>query len=112
MQFSARKRGLQPFLLIILLLFSPQIWATDASNYKHKLSAYFSTVWNRFDCITHGLFVVSVILRFTVPDRSFEWPRMFYCVTLSLYFIRFMQAFDAYKAIGPKVIMIRQMVGH
>ena len=69
------------------------------------------SLWNVFDSLTHIIFVVAVILRSTVADKSFEWPRMAYCFALSLYFIRILQAFDVSPGIGPKVIMIREMVG-
>ncbi|KAI0222453.1 Transient receptor potential cation channel subfamily M member-like 2 [Lamellibrachia satsuma] len=76
----------------------------------HKLSSYFTSVWNKFDMLAHSLFIVSVILRFTVSDDYFVWPRMSYCLTLSMYYIRFMQAFYVEKNIGPKVIMVRRML--
>ncbi|KAI0222451.1 Transient receptor potential cation channel subfamily M member-like 2 [Lamellibrachia satsuma] len=76
----------------------------------HKLSSYFTSVWNKFDMLAHSLFIVSVILRFTVSDDYFVWPRMSYCLTLSMYYIRFMQAFYVEKNIGPKDIMVRRML--
>ena len=100
-----------PTSVFSLSVVSAQVLTKDAKSLQHKLSFYFSSVWNKFDAIVHSLFLISILLRFTVPDRDFVWPRMAYCLTLSMYYIRFMQAFYVQKNIGPKVIMVRRMVG-
>ena len=101
----------KPLTQSSLFIISLQILTKDAMSLQHKLSFYFSSVWNKFDAIAHSLFLISILLRFTVSDRNFVWPRMSYCLTLSMYYIRFMQAFYVQKNIGPKVIMVRRMVG-
>ena len=100
-----------PTSVFSLSVVSAQVLTKDAKSLQHKLSFYFSSVWNKFDAVVHSLFLISILLRFTVPDRDFVWPRMSYCLTLSMYYIRFMQAFYVQKNIGPKVIMVRRMVG-
>ncbi|KAK2153990.1 hypothetical protein NP493_2235g00000 [Ridgeia piscesae] len=87
-----------------------QILTRDAMSMSHKFTSYFANVWNKFDMLAHGLFLISILLRFTVSEAHFHWPRMSYCLTLSMYYVRFMQAFYVEKNIGPKVIMVRRMV--
>lgn len=55
-------------------------------------------------------FVMSVILRFTLPADKFCYARMMYALSLGLFIINTMQFFLASKRIGPKVIMIGKMV--
>lgn len=74
------------------------------------VAGYFASVWNRFDMAVYLLLIISVILRYTVPDKDFVWARMFYALTLCLFFLRFLYTFFVEKNIGPKVIMIRRMV--
>ena len=74
------------------------------------MSGYFASVWNRFDQLVYLMFLCSIILRFVLTGEDFVWARMLYCLTLGMYFLRFMQTFFVEKNIGPKVIMIRRMV--
>ena len=67
-------------------------------------------MWNRFDLAMYLIFILSVVLRFVLRDENFVYARITYSVTLSMYYLRFMQTFFAEKNIGPKVIMIRNMV--
>ena len=68
-------------------------------------------MWNRFDLGMYLIFILSVVLRYVLRDENFVYARITYSVTLSMYYLRFMQTFFAEKNIGPKVIMIRNMVG-
>ena len=79
-------------------------------NISRNIKAHFSNLWNRFDAIIYTMLVVSIILRFSVSEENFVWARMLYALTLTLFYVRFMQAFFVEKNIGPKVIMIRRMV--
>jgi hypothetical protein len=67
-------------------------------------------MWNRADLIMYLLFIVSVVLRFTLDEKRFQYARTGYAVTLALCYLRFMQNFYVNKDIGPKVIMIKRMV--
>lgn len=87
-----------------------QILTKDPNSFRYKVSGYFSSVWNRFDQFVHAMFVVSIVLRFLLDAGSFVYARIFYCLTLLCYYLRFLQAFFVSKNIGPKVIMIQRMV--
>ena len=82
----------------------------DSKAGWHKLSEYMSSPWNKFDQIANILFIASVILRLSLSDEYFIWARMLYTVTLTLYFIRFLQFFFVDMNMGPKVVMVRRMV--
>ena len=76
----------------------------------YKVRNWFGSMWNRFDLAMYVIFIISVVLRYVLRGKSFVYARILYSVTLSMYYLRFMQTFFAEKNIGPKVIMIRNMV--
>ena len=77
----------------------------------YKLRSWWASVWNKFDLIMYILFLCSVIMRYSLNEEEFIWARMTYSITLAMYIMRSMQFFFVEKNIGPKVIMIRRMVG-
>lgn len=82
----------------------------DASSIFHRLQTYMMNVWNKFDQVAYLLLIISVTLRTTLKSDKFMWARIFYCLTLATFFLRFMHVFFVNKNIGPKVIMIRRML--
>lgn len=56
------------------------------------------------------LFLLSVLLRFTLHQDNFKPARMMYSVTLAFFIMRTLQLFYVAKNTGPKIIMIRKMV--
>ena len=79
---------------------------------KTKLREYFNSTLNRFDLVAYTMLFVSIILRYslTMADGNFVWARMFYALTVMMFFIKFLYQFFVAKNIGPKVIMISKMV--
>jgi hypothetical protein len=77
-----------------------------------KLKYYFESYWAYFDALVYSMFITSIVLRYVLHGEDFMWARILYCVTLSLFYIRFMSSFYVGSLIGPKVIMIGQMVSH
>ena len=96
--------------LLLILQISWQILSKDPTNFAYKVSGYLSSVWNKFDWFVHFLFILAIILRFVLDGKNFVYARIFYCLTLVGFYLRFMQAFFVSKNIGPKVIMIQRMV--
>ena len=89
---------------------SIQVVTSKAFTASHKLIHYWSSKWNKFDVIVAVFFIISILLRWTLPDdSSFEWARMFYAGTLAFYFLRFLQIFYVFEHIGPLVIIIQYM---
>ena len=74
------------------------------------LKRYFVSPWNMADQVMYALFVLAVILRFTVTDSYFEWIRNVYAIDLVMFYLRILQLFLIGKNLGPKIVMIRLMV--
>ncbi|XP_053387178.1 transient receptor potential cation channel subfamily M member 2-like isoform X2 [Mercenaria mercenaria] len=87
-----------------------QVLSNDKRSLLYKLRGWFGSMWNRFDLAMYLIFLISVILRFTLPSEKFTYARVFYSITVAMYYLRFMQVFFVEKNIGPKVIMITNMV--
>lgn len=87
-----------------------QIFVRTPKVVKYKVISWGRSFWNRYDMSMYLLLVVSIILRCTLSEKDFVWARMLYSITLTMFYLRFMQTFHAEKNIGPKVIMIKLMV--
>ncbi|WAQ96697.1 TMP2L-like protein [Mya arenaria] len=86
-----------------------QLVASDRRSLLYKMRSWSGSLWNRFDLSMYLIFILSVILRFTLSGKDFVYVRIFYSITVAMYFLRFMQVFFVEKNIGPKVIMIKNM---
>jgi len=86
---------------------------TDESmTWRLKVKNYFSDAWNRIDQAMYALLLLAVILRYTLTDDwNFEWARNVYAIDLVMFYLRILQFYFVEKRLGPKVIMIRRMVG-
>ncbi|KAH3872329.1 hypothetical protein DPMN_035544, partial [Dreissena polymorpha] len=87
-----------------------QLISNDRRSLLYKVRAWFSSLWNKFDLTMYMIFILSVILRFTLTGDKFVYARIFYSITVAMYYLRFMQTFFVEKNIGPKVIMIKNML--
>ncbi|XP_050394392.2 transient receptor potential cation channel subfamily M member 2 [Patella vulgata] len=86
-----------------------QIFVLDQPP-TYKLRNWISSIWNRFDLAMYVMFLISVILRYTIFTSEFIWARMGYSITLAMFYLRLMQSFFVAKNMGPKVIMIEKML--
>ncbi len=86
------------------------MWTTKPKSLWYKLMSYFSSLWNVFDLVVIVCMGVSVLLRYLLDGKDFDWARRMYSITIVLYYLRFLYVFYVSKNIGPKVIMIRRMV--
>ena len=81
-------------------------------SFRNNVAVYFSNSWNRFDLLINALFAVSVALRYTLVDEdTFSWAHWTYSITLGCCYMRFMQVFYVERNTGPKLTMIKLMVG-
>ncbi|XP_064608301.1 transient receptor potential cation channel subfamily M member 2-like [Liolophura sinensis] len=87
-----------------------QIFVRTPKVVKYKVISWGRSFWNRYDMSMYLLLIVSIILRCTLSEKDFVWARMLYSITLTMFYLRFMQTFHAEKNIGPKVIMIKLML--
>jgi hypothetical protein len=87
-----------------------QIYTRDEKRAALKLSTFFSDMFNDLKLAKYVLMLIAVILRYTLKGDDFVWVRNFYTVTMVLYYLRILQMYYGERNLGPKVIMIRQMV--
>lgn len=77
---------------------------------KNAIVAYFQVFWNKLDVLAILLFFVGFILRFIPTSRCFCAARIVMSVDLSIWFMRSLDIFAAVKRLGPKLVMIGEMV--
>jgi transient receptor potential cation channel subfamily M protein 2 len=75
-----------------------------------KIVAYFSVFWNKLDVLAISLFIIAFILRFWPTSQCFCAARIILAVDLSIWYIRILDIFAAVKRLGPKLVMIGEMV--
>ncbi|CAF0729712.1 unnamed protein product [Adineta ricciae] len=77
---------------------------------RRKLQMHFSTFWNKMDALSITLFFTACIIRFLPFQQGFCIARAILAVDLSLWFIRTLDVFSAVKRLGPKLVMIGEMM--
>ncbi|CAF4730942.1 unnamed protein product, partial [Rotaria sp. Silwood2] len=87
-----------------------QLFSFEAHSARKKITAYFEVFWNTLDFLATMLFYVGFILRFIPFTECFCAARIVLSVDLSLWFIRSLDIFAAIKRLGPKLVMIGEMV--
>jgi len=75
-----------------------------------KFVTYFSIIWNKLDVFGILLFFIAIILRYLPVNQCFCAARIILAVDLSLWYIRILDIFAAVKRLGPKLVMIGEMV--
>ena len=75
-----------------------------------KTISYFSVFWNKLDVLAIVLFFIGFVLRFWPTTQCFCIARIVLAVDLSLWYIRTLDMFAAVKRLGPKLVMIGEMV--
>jgi transient receptor potential cation channel subfamily M protein 2 len=71
---------------------------------------YLSIFWNKLDVLSLILFFIAIILRFIPSSDCFCGARILLAIDLSIWFIRTLDIFSAVKQLGPKLVMIGEMV--
>ncbi|XP_077863943.1 transient receptor potential cation channel subfamily M member 3-like, partial [Saccoglossus kowalevskii] len=87
-----------------------QLVIRDAQSARHMLEEWISEGWNILDCSMFVSFTLAVSLRFVLPNDKFTFARIFYCLSLMLFYFRLLQMGLVHKHIGPKIIMIYEML--
>jgi hypothetical protein len=75
-----------------------------------KIGMYFAMFWNKLDALAIILFFIGCILRFLPISQCFCGARIILAVDLSFWYIRTLDIFSAVKRLGPKLVMIGEMV--
>lgn len=76
----------------------------------YKLKTWCREEWNTFSLINDVAIIISMILRFSLPQEYFFYARIAFTMTLILHIMRFLESLFISEDLGPKVIMIRRMV--
>ena len=82
----------------------------EVQSISGKIFAYFGVFWNQMDVVAILLFFVAFILRFLPINYGFCAARIILAVDLSIWYIRTLDMFSAIKRLGPKLVMIGEMV--
>ncbi|CAC5395270.1 unnamed protein product [Mytilus coruscus] len=98
------------WILTLLLEELRQICQREQHLLWHRICSWWTDNWNKFDAIMYIMFLLSVILRFSMYKDNFIWARMTYSITLAFFILRTLQFFYVAKNTGPKIIMIGKMV--
>ena len=75
-----------------------------------KLALYFAIFWNKLDVLAIALFCLACVFRFLPMRQSFCNARAILAVDLAIWYIRTLDVFSAVKRLGPKLVMIGEMV--
>lgn len=75
-----------------------------------KIEVYLAIFWNKLNALCILLFFIGCILRFIPSNGCFCSARIILAVALSLWYIRSLDVFSAVKILGPKLVMIGEMV--
>ncbi|CAF1236916.1 unnamed protein product [Rotaria sordida] len=103
-------------LILILWVFTlfceeiRQIRANKVQSLYKKIKKYFSIFWNKLDALAIILFILGCILRFLPINQCFCYARIVLAIDLCLWYIRTLDIFSAIKRLGPKLVMIGEMI--
>ena len=104
------------FLIVwmIILFFEEirQILSIEFPTLSEKIQGYFSIFWNQMDVLSVVLFFIALILRYRQSSQCFCAARILLAIDLSIWYIRTLDIFSAMKQLGPKLVMIVEMVTH
>lgn len=82
----------------------------EAQSTRNAIAAYFKVFWNKLDVLAIILFIAGFILRFLPSSECYCAARILFSVDLSIWYIRSLDIFAAVKRLGPKLVMIGEMV--
>ncbi|CAF3537706.1 unnamed protein product [Rotaria sp. Silwood1] len=82
----------------------------EAQTIRNKIASYFAIFWNQLDILAIILFYVGFGLRFLPTAQCFCAARIILSVDLTIWFMRSLDLFAAIKQLGPKLVMIGEMV--
>ena len=84
--------------------------AMEIQSTYGKIMAYFSIFWNQLDALALFLFFIAFMLRFVPMSQCFCGARILLAIDLSIWYMRTLDIFSAIKKLGPKLVMIVEMV--
>jgi len=82
----------------------------ECESISKKMVLYFNVFWNKLNVLGLILYYIALILRFLPMSECFCISRILFSIDLSLWYIRALDIFSAVKRLGPKLVMIQEMV--
>uniref|UniRef100_A0A1I8FK99 Ion_trans domain-containing protein n=1 Tax=Macrostomum lignano TaxID=282301 RepID=A0A1I8FK99_9PLAT len=87
-----------------------QIFDRNKVSALEKLKDWFAHAWDVFDLVLNLMMISCILVRVFVTEEYFVWVRMTYALTLTMFYIRFMQFYLIHQTLGPKVVMVTRMI--
>ncbi len=84
----------------------------EAKSTRNAIAAYFEVFWNILDVLAILLFYIGFALRFVPIADCFCAARIILSIDLTIWFMRSLDIFAAVKQLGPKLVMIGEMVNN
>jgi len=84
----------------------------EAQTMRNAIAAYFQVFWNILDVLAIILFYIGFALRFVPVTECFCVARIILSVDLTIWFMRSLDIFAGVKRLGPKLVMIGEMVNN
>ena len=101
---------------VLTLIFEEvrQLIYQEPTSFLKKIEFYFMDTWNIVDFIMLFMFVVGAVLRYIANvkrDQNYIIAaRMVFATDIALFIFRLLQIFLVNRQMGPKIVMIREMV--
>ncbi|CAF1106758.1 unnamed protein product, partial [Didymodactylos carnosus] len=109
--------GIQPpEILLVFWIFTllceeiRQLCTMEAQTIRGRIFTYLSEIWNKLDVLVITLFFIGFILRLIPVEGCFNAARIVLSIDLSIWYMRTLDIFAAVKRLGPKLVMISEMV--
>ncbi|CAF1390901.1 unnamed protein product [Rotaria sordida] len=86
------------------------LFVIRAPSARNAVVIYFKSYWNKLDVVTIILFFVGIVLRYISISECFYAARIVLSFDLSIWFICTLDMFTTVKLLGPKLVIIDEMV--
>ncbi|CAF3635067.1 unnamed protein product, partial [Rotaria sp. Silwood1] len=86
------------------------LFSLEAQTTCNAIVQYFEVFWNKLDVLAIILFCVSFILRCIPLTECFYAACIVWPIDIIIWFIRSLDIFVAIKRLGPKLVMIGEMI--
>ncbi|CAF1439584.1 unnamed protein product [Rotaria sp. Silwood1] len=87
-----------------------QLFSSEAQTTRNAIVQYFEVFWNQLDVLAIILFYVGFILRCLPLTECFCAARIVWSIDIAIWYIRSLDIFAAIKRLGPKLVMIGEMM--
>ncbi|CAG2217857.1 unnamed protein product [Mytilus edulis] len=83
-----------------------------SQSVKYRITRYFYDFWNSLDFISYCITITAVLVRFLYKSttETSVLARRFYSLSLFTMYMRFLHALLMSRKLGPKIIMIKEML--